>query len=279
MNEQELTVLLAGFRRRLLFASVIRWVLVAGLLASLLGIGAFGREYAARVASLSLVMVLAGWLLMVMVSIRTARNAQVGAALLLGGQLGEAEQELLRAIRGTSVFRGVLLSAVQHYAMLLHARRMYAEAARVFRALLRYGRSQMGSLKKFQTSIRLMLADCELSQGNMQAAYDAFAPVFGTPLTLSERLMLLPVELRYELATGHTANAGAHLREKVRHAELLESPQAAWVHTLLAEACRREGMYIQADFLHQRAVLYHEQGDLPSSLTVDLMNLASGAGA
>lgn len=277
MTEAELTSLLRGFRRRMMGARVARWALLVSLLVAFAAAGPLGTTDTSRVAMASLAFVLVGWLLLVTASVRTARSAQTGAALVQAGYWPEAEQELSHALRSPSVFRGVLLTAAQQLGVLLHCRREHGRAITVFRTLLEYGAGRPGPLPHFHTTVRLMLADCELALGNVQGAYEAFAPVFQTSLTLNERLMLLPIELRYELATGHTAHAVANLADKVRHAELLESPQAARVHALLADACRREGLAAQADFLERRARLYHDLDD-EAAATVPAILPFSGAG-
>ena len=86
---------------------------------------------------------------------------------------------------------------------------------------------------------------------------------------MSQRLALLPIELRYALETNHTRHAVQNLGEKLKYAELLDSAEAAWVHAMLAEACRREGMTAQAEFLQRRAALYHDLDDLPDNLPAD----------
>jgi hypothetical protein len=92
----------------------------------------------------------------------------------------------------------------------------------------------------------------------VDAAYDAMRPVYDTQLSLSDRMKLLPVQLRYELAADHSSASVNALAEKVRVAELLDSSQAALVHAMLAEACRRESMPDQQAFLLKRARLYHD---------------------
>ena len=93
-------------------------------------------------------------------------------------------------------------------------------------------------------------------------AYEAMRPVYDVPLSLLDRMKLLPVQLRYELAANHTASAVRELGEKIKVAELLDAPGAALVHALLAEACDRQAMGRQRDFLTARAWLYHDLTDL-----------------
>jgi hypothetical protein len=107
-----------------------------------------------------------------------------------------------------------------------------------------------------------MLADSLLMLDRAQEAYEALRPVYDQPLSLAERMKLLPVQLRYELAADHSASAVRDLREKARIAELLEPQRAGLVHALLAEACRREGLEPQRDFLARRAAIYTDVPEL-----------------
>jgi len=75
-------------------------------------------------------------------------------------------------------------------------------------------------------------------------------------------MKLLPIQLRYELAADYPAAAAQSLPEKLQIAELLDSPRAALVHALLAEACRRNHMPAQQAFLAERAWLYHDLDQL-----------------
>jgi tetratricopeptide (TPR) repeat protein len=277
MRNVNVTKLLRTFGWRMAAATLARWLLVVAFVLAIAAIGPFGTMATAKAATLSMLLVLLGWVLLVHVSIKAAQYAQLGAALLAHGDLEQAESALLRAMRSASVFRGALLFACQQFGALLAARKRYAEAARVFQTLLRYASGRFGSLRSLHASARLMLADCELAMGHLDAAYSAFRPVFDMPLTLSDKLMLLPIELRYALASGHVDSAVADLPDKVRHAEMLEAPQAAWVHVLLADACERTGRTASAMFLRRRAALYHDLNDLPSNLAVDVLATDDGS--
>jgi tetratricopeptide (TPR) repeat protein len=260
MRNVNVTKLLRTFGWRMAAATLARWLLVVAFVLAIAAIGPFGTMATAKAATLSMLLVLLGWVLLVHVSIKAAQYAQLGAALLAHGDLEQAESALLRAMRSASVFRGALLFACQQFGALLAARKRYAEAARVFQTLLRYASGRFGSLRSLHASARLMLADCELAMGH-----------------LADKLMLLPIELRYALASGHVDSAVADLPDKVRHAEMLEAPQAAWVHVLLADACERTGRTASAMFLRRRAALYHDLNDLPSNLAVDVLATDDGS--
>jgi tetratricopeptide (TPR) repeat protein len=263
MNGADVDELLRCFRRRMAYSVATRWLVILSVIAAFATPAPSGASDASKFATLWLTAVLLGWLLLVVVSIRTAKKAHLASALLSVGRLDEAEQVLTRVLKSFSIFRSTLLAAGQQLGTLLHARKEHLQAVKVFRTILLSIRSRLGRQRSLEATVRMQWADCELSVGNLQGVYEAIQPIYRLPLTLSERLMLLPIELRYDLAAGHTKHAVSNLREKMHYAELLDSSQAGWVHAMLAEACRREGMRAQTEFLRRRAVLYHDLKDLP----------------
>lgn len=277
MTGLDVDTLLRCFRRRMAYSTATRWLIVLSILLAFAVPAPSEATGPSVFATLWLVMVLLGWLLLVVVSIRAAQTAQLASTLLSAGRLDEAEQALARVLTSYSIFRSTLLAASQQLGALLHARKQHSQAVKVFQTILWSVGGRVGRQRSLEATVRLLWADCELAIGNLQGAYAAFQPVYGLPLTLPERLMLLPIELRYDLAAGYTKHAVTNLSEKVRHAELFESPQAAWVHAMLAEACRREGMANRAEFLHRRAMLYHDLNDLPPMLSVISGESAEGA--
>jgi hypothetical protein len=101
-----------------------------------------------------------------------------------------------------------------------------------------------------------MLAESLLSLDRVGEAYEAMRPVYDVPLTLADRMKLLPVQLWYELQAGQAIASVESLPEKVRIAELLDSQQAALVHAMLAGPCRQRAMPAESEFLLRRARLY-----------------------
>lgn len=268
MTTSDLSMLLRGLRRRMWWSSVLRWLVAFSIVLAFTAIGPFGTPEASRNASVWLLLVLGGWLACVAVSVRTAKAGQWASVLFAAGRFEEAEAELVRAIRGFTIFRHTLLAMGQQLGSILHARGAHREARDVFRTVVRAMGRRARAANGFAATLRLLWADCELALGDLRGTYEALHPVYGMPLTLTERLMLLPIELRYGLASGHSDHVVGDLATKLRYAELLESPQAALVHALLAEACRREGMQAEADFLQRRAALYHDLDALPPILNV-----------
>lgn len=277
MTSLDVDDLLRCFRRRMACSTAARWLIAISVVAAFAAPAPPGAAASSKFATLWLTMVLLGWLLLVALSIRTARAAHLATTLLAVGRLDEAEQALAGVLRSFSIFRGTLLGASQQLGALLHARREHGHAVKVFQAILRSITGPLNRRQSLEAIVRILWTDCELAVGNLQSAYEALHPVYGIPLRLPERLMLLPIELRYDLAAGHTRHAAENLSAKVRHAELLEASQAAWVHAMLAEACRREGRPDQAEFLYRRAGLYHDLSDLPAALSIISPDLTEGA--
>ncbi len=278
MTQPELDDLLRRFRRRMACSTAVRWLIVFSVAASFATAGPFGGAESSWWITVWLTAVLLGWLMLVAVSVRTGKGMRWASVLLTAGRWQEAERELAHVLRSFSVFRHTLLAAGQQLGTVLHAQQQYAQAREVFRAIVRaIGRTRASH--SVERAARLLWADCELALGNLAGTYEAFLPLYGVPLTLSERLVLLPIELRYELAAGHTRHAVANLPDRVRHAELLDSVQSAWVHAMLAEACRREGLDGQAAFLQRRAALYHDLNELPPLVGVGVADPGPAAPA
>jgi len=202
---------------------------------------------------------LLAWILFLVHLIRVTREVQAGGVLLTTGQLDDAEVWLRRGIERFSLSGHAKILACQQLASLFFRRSAYQEVVTICQELLRH---RIRRVRKVWINTRLMLADSLLMLDRTSEAYAAMRPVYDVPLSLADRMKLLPIQLRYELAADHAASAVQALAEKVRIAELLDAPRAALVHALLAEACRREAMPGQRDFLAERARLYFDLDQL-----------------
>lgn len=259
MNADALGALLRTFRRQVVMGQILRIgcvVLFMAVLFWALQLPEQESRWVMLVVVLGSLVVFVG---IVISAARIAREVQTGTVLLTVGQLDDAEVWLRRAMERFSMSIQAKLLACQQLASLLFKRDAYREVVTVCRELLRHrpARSQ-----RIGFNTRLLLADSLLMLDRVQEAYEAMRPVYETPLTLWERMKLLPIQLRYELAADHSSSAVTELEDKTRIAELLDSSRAALVHALLAEACHRESMTAQRDFLAERAWLYHDLHDL-----------------
>lgn len=259
MSFAELDNLLRRFRRRINQIAVIR--VLAILAVALLAAWSTWEpaQLDRRVAALLVGVVLLGWIVLALVSFHLARMLQMARILLGTGQTDNARVWLGRVMTGWSLSSRIQLVACQHLASSFSAKDGHEEVVSICHELLRH---RLGRLKSVVVNTRLMLADSLLMLDRVGEAYEALKPLSDLPLSLADRMKMLPIQLRYELRAGQPALAAESLPEKVRIAELLESPQAALVHAMLAKACRRQGMHAQAEFLIRRARLYADLAPL-----------------
>lgn len=251
--------LMTVFRRQMLLTRLVRIGLFIGAIGAMIWatqLPSPGNKQAVFFVAMA---TLVGWVAIVVRTMRLARQLHAAGVLLSIGRLDDAEVWLRRMIARFSLSARSKLMACQQVAALLFRRECYRDVVLVCRELLR---QRLTRFRQIWVTARLMLADSHLMLGEVSEAYEAIRPVYESELSLSERLKLLPIQLRYELAADHAVSAVQAMDEKVRFAELLESPQAALVHALLAEACRRQSMPSERAFLAERARLYHDLEEL-----------------
>jgi len=198
---------------------------------------------------------LVAWVLMMLKSAQIGRCVRTAGALLSVGRLDDAEVWLRRVIARFSPSARAKVLAWQQFASLFFRRDDHQSVVAICGELLKH---RLSRLRQVWTNTRLMMADSLLMLGRIDEAYEAIRPVYDVPLSLADRMKLLPIQLRYELAADHSSSSVQALPEKLQVAELLDSPRAALVHALLAEACRRNRMPEQQAFLTERAWLYHD---------------------
>jgi hypothetical protein len=242
-------------RRQLAVIRWARWCAMGLLFASFLAAVALPNDSARNAAMLLGIGAMVTWVGLMVNSARVSREIQAGSLLASAGQFADAEVWLKRAVLRMSLSVNAKLLGCAELASLLFRQEQHADVVELCRELLR---QPMSRVRNLLVSVRLMLADSLLHLNHVQEAYEAMRPVYDDDLSLTERMRLLPIQLRYELAANHSSSAVKALAEKLQIAELLESPQAALVHALLAEACRRENMPDQQRFLSARAWLYHD---------------------
>lgn len=247
--------LVQAFRRQMRTSAVARVVLIAALVAGLTWAAMRpdpqGRQYMFLISLGALL----SWVAITLGMVRQTQEVQASTILLATGQLDRAETWLEKCLERFSFSRQVKLAAMQQLAVLYLRRGQPDSVIALCREVLRY---PIMRWRQIWVNARLMLADSLLELGHIAEAYESLQPIYAGPLSLSERMKLLPVQLRYELASDHADSAVRELRQKVELAELFPSAQAALVHALLAEACRREGLAAQSEFLRGRALLYHD---------------------
>lgn len=251
MSRQELSDLLARFRRQMLAARLLRWALGAVLLGGL--IACYPVDQTTRCWILAALAVLCGlWIALALRGLKALKRTRTGAALLAAGRIDEGWAVLAQVLKGFTPLHSPKILACHQLAIAAHLTRRYPEAVAICRELLT---QRLGEVSSVATATRLILADCLLGLDDAQAAGPVVEALDRADLSLADRLAFLPIELHYHLVTGREAQAVRSLPEKVRLAELLDSSAAALVHALLAEGCRRMNLTCQRDFLLRRAML------------------------
>jgi len=276
VNTDDLDNLLRRFHRRVNHIGVIRTLGVLAVVLLAVWSTWEPAQFDRRMAALLIGGVLLGWIVLALVTVHLARMLQMARILLGTGQTDNARVWLGRVMTGMSLSSRIQLVACQHLASSFYSKDAHHEVVLICRELLRH---RLGRLKNVAVNARLMLADSLLMLDRLAEAYEAIRPVYDLPLSLADRMKLLPIQLRYELRSGQPALAVESLPEKVRIAELLESPQAALVHAMLAKACRRRAMPAQSVFLLRRARLYADLEPLARrySVIADITSADSSA--
>jgi hypothetical protein len=250
-----LDTLLRTFRRHLAAIRIVRATFLLLLVGGMMWAMSLPQPAGRRAMFAVVLGGLIAWIALLLNTMRHAREVQTSGILISTGQLDRGEQWLRRMITRFSFSVHAKILACQQLAALCFQRHQYDDVVQICRELLRHRLGRQGSL---WMNTRLMLADTLLLLDRVGEAYESLRPIYNVPLPLSARMKLLPIQLRYELAADHAGSAVQDLSEKVQIAELLDSQFAALVHALLAEACRRQNMPAQSDFLKRRARLYHD---------------------
>ncbi|GMV97569.1 MAG: hypothetical protein HRF43_03870 [Phycisphaerae bacterium] len=253
MSPSTIELLVRGFRRSVAAARAVRILLTAAFCVLVIWALQLPEPQARRALGLLVLGGLVLWAGAIIRSVRLTRELQTGNMLMAMGRLDDAEACLGRVLRRFSLSPQVKFLVFQQLAALFFQRQRHDDVVIVCHELLR---QPIRRLHGVWLNTRLLLADVLLLEDRVAEAYGAMRPVYDAPLTLTDRMKLLPIQLRYELASNHAESAVGGLAEKVRIAELLESPAAGLVHALLAEACRRLSRPAQQAFLAERARLY-----------------------
>lgn len=201
------------------------------------------------------------WMALTVLSTRQVKAANQAANHLSAGRLDLAEQELTTALGTFSLHRIGKLMVCHNLAVVVHGQKNYHAAAELCDAII----SIHGSVSKSLGRVcRMLLADCRLFLGDTLAAIKALQPLLNrdAKLTLTEQMMLLPIELRCLVAQKDYSRAVEELPWKIQRAELLDTYRAALVHALLAKSMRELGRIEAAEFLQRRAGLLHDTAEL-----------------
>lgn len=219
-------------------------LVAAGVLTSHeLGLGAAGYVLAG--------LVLVGSMALSMVSASVGRELPRITALIDQDPV-EAEVQLGAALRRRPLQRSLRLILYQRLALLRHRQQRFAEAAAICESLVARSRGLPADVR---ANLLLMLVEAHLRGGQLGPAWQGLQDLHRMPLGLTESLHLLMLQTRYEVAAGYDHLALAHLDRKMPLIELMAAPQCAAIHALLADAARRAGGLVLADWLARRAAL------------------------
>ena len=262
MTQSEAGTLIRGLYRGLWVARVARYamlgILAVGVIAALLSPASEVRASWVWIATMTSAFC---WAVLTILSTRQVRATNQVSIFAANGRLDLAEGQLREALRSFTIYGGAKLLACHNLAVVAHGRGEYAVAAQLCDGILTRAR-RTGS--RAHRTTRMLLADSRLSMSQIPEARAALDGLdAGDPaLSLAERLMLLPIAVRCDVMSGEYGAALAGLAGKIRLAELLESPRAALVHLMLADASLACGQQELGRWLQRRAALYHDPEDL-----------------
>lgn len=262
MTNLEVREFISTIRRQLFLSALMRFSLLILVTSGIVAMPFYASENRPS-DILWAVSLLAGltWISLTFLSVKQLRAANQGVVYLADGRLDLAADQFSTAALQFSLFRVGKLRACHNLAVVAHGRGKFEEAAQLLDAVLQILRRPDQTLTK---TTRLLLADCRLSLGDATTANEVLAPILttGQRQSLTEQLLLLPIQIRCQVAIGDFKSAVDNLPWKLKRAELLDSPRAAQVHALLSEACRQTARLAEANFLMTRAHLYADLSEI-----------------
>lgn len=276
MTPDEITSLLQRYHRQIRLIRVVRIALILGTLAVILWASQLPAPLNKQVMFGVFIATLMIWVVSLINTSQQTRLVRTAGALLGIGQLDNAEVWLQRALRRFTLSIRTNAMVLQHFASLLFRRDAHEQVVQICRSLLK---QHFAGLRQIWVNTRLMMADSLLMLDEVAEAYEAIRPVCDVELSLADRMKLLPIQLRYELAADYPDSALQNLPEKLQLAELLDAPRAALVHALLAEACRRTHKPEQEAYLARRARLYHDLEPIASRYPIIAVVAGSAPGS
>src|SRR5579859_3292992 len=241
-------------RRDLTLSTLLKVVMSLAVFACLL-VGPENLRFA------SLIGIGALWFWLSFTSARGSRAAAESPQLIAAGEFEAAERNIENTVRTFSLFRAVKLQALHHLAILRHAQRRWQDAAKLSRELLG---QRLGPLQPLSKSTRLLLADSLLEMNDVRGTYDAIASLYREPLSLSEQLNLMLIQLDYSAHVEAWTSMMDNYMAKVQLAELLPAAASARAQAFLALAAKRVGRMDVADWLAARAALLANNQKLAS---------------
>ena len=244
------------FDREVSIDNGARWVLISGLILLCLPTAAsvFLNVLVQEPEWFSTLMVgvIVAWIWISTTSTRIAR--QLSSIVSLTDHDPEAAEGLLgQVMTKWPIQRPVRLMFYYRLALLRHRQMRFYESAAICQCVLA---QPVAATAKLRTSLLLVQTESLLHIGDVSGAFAAIHQLHQSSLRLSDRLQLLPLQIRYELMADQNEAVLVHLKERVRLAELMPSFQCGAVHRMLAVAAERIGQLPLKNWLNARAVLF-----------------------
>ncbi len=264
------------FRRELTADALIRRTILAAVIIYFL----IGSEIAQTHPSWSgiwMIAVLFAWFWVSLIGARVARQLP-GMTALAQQDPAAAEPLIAQALRRHPLPRKLRLLLYERLAMTRLRQGRYTEVVMICQSVLTKTPAQPSGetsgpvsarlrrlasffvlrpsvLAALRPNLLLMLVEARLWHGDAVGAYFDLLQLHGCELNLTDRLRLLLLQTRYELAIGNPKAVLDHVAQKIRVAELMPTVQCGTMHAMLAAAAyqdRRPDLY---DWLGRRAEL------------------------
>ncbi len=237
--------------RQLALDTALWWCLRLTLLMVMVYALAGGAGHGHPALAVFFLIVAGGWLAHSYASARVAQQLPQITELIEGGGT-QAESLIATALRRAPLQRSVRLLLYHRLAMLRHRQRNYEESAAIAHTMLRY---PLGPVTEIRPHLLLILGESRLLARDFWQTWYALTMLYRCRLNLIERLQVLTLQTRYEVATGQDAAALRDLDRKIALCELMPAPQCGAMHAILAVASRRRHDTALADWLRRRADL------------------------
>jgi len=195
-------------------------------------------------------------LIWVGLSIQARRKADLtttASQMIALGEVTAASEMLVEICRGFCLYKPVVLMACHNLAVILQKQRQWLAAWQLCELVRRWTSKKHSEIRILSEAVR---ADCSLAMNNLAAAYESLSALSQMPLSVTERLSILPTEINYYIRVGRSDLVMADLPNKVALANLLPTEQAGIVHAYLALAAHLSNQTARRNWLWRRATLY-----------------------
>jgi len=256
--------------------SIIRWVIFAIVIVYIF-LGSWLDSGYATFSTLLAIVMIGGWISMGVASTRIGQQVPQ-ITMLIDQNPEEAESLLAQAIRRKTIPRVLRLHLYHRLAMLRLKQRRFSEVALICQTILSQNprplhdrasdqapsgpaTTGMATFTKggisgpIRTHLLLMLVESRLWCGDMVGTYFDLIQLHQCRLGLVDRMQLLLLQTKYEIAVGQPRSALNKIGPKIRLAELMPAQQCGAMHAMLAIAAGRAQQASLCNWLRRRAQL------------------------